>query len=87
VYRVAVAAKAGRQLKKLAKRDQNTYSEVIAGIESLKRWPTISGVKKLTNHPYPYRLRVGRYRVFFEVAEAIRVIEVKEVKKRDETTY
>jgi len=34
-----------------------------------------------------YRLRVGRWRVMFDVREALRIIEVEEVKKRDEHTY
>lgn len=44
-------------------------------------------VKKLANHAYGYRLRVGNYRVFFEFDGAIRIITIEEVKKRDEQTY
>lgn len=44
-------------------------------------------VKKLTNHEYSYRLRVGNYRVFFEFDGAIRIVTIEEVKKRDEQTY
>lgn len=44
-------------------------------------------VKKLTNHAYGYRLRVGNYRVFFEFDGAIRIVTIEEVKKRDEQTY
>jgi mRNA-degrading endonuclease RelE of RelBE toxin-antitoxin system len=32
-------------------------------------------------------LRVGRYRVFFNVHEQIEIVMVEEVKKRDERTY
>jgi mRNA interferase RelE/StbE len=44
-------------------------------------------VKKLTNHEYHYRLRVGRYRVFFNFEGQVKVVLVEEVKKRDERTY
>ena len=44
-------------------------------------------VKKLQNHQYGYRLRVGNYRVFFEFDGAIRIVTIEEVKKRDEQTY
>jgi mRNA-degrading endonuclease RelE of RelBE toxin-antitoxin system len=44
-------------------------------------------VKRLSNHPYEYRLRVGRYRVFFDFHSTVRIIRIEEVKKRDERTY
>jgi len=47
----------------------------------------VTGVKALTNHAYGYRLRVGEYRVLFDVLGAIEVVSIEEVKKRDERTY
>lgn len=47
----------------------------------------MANVKALTNHQYGYRLRVGDYRVFFNVAAGIQVVLIEEVKKRDERTY
>lgn len=44
-------------------------------------------VRKLVNHQYGYRLRVGHYRVFFEFDGAIRIVTIEEVRKRDEQTY
>ena len=46
-----------------------------------------TNIKKLTNHQYDYRLRVGNYRVLFNVHECIEIISIEEVKKRDERTY
>ncbi|TID28265.1 cytotoxic translational repressor of toxin-antitoxin stability system, partial [Avibacterium paragallinarum] len=35
-----------------------------------------------------YRFRVGRYRVFFQlIGDALSVVSIEEVKKRDERTY
>jgi hypothetical protein len=48
----------------------------IAPISSI--WQTINTID---------RLRVGRYRVFFNVCERIEIVLVEEVKKRDERTY
>jgi len=42
-------------------------------------------VKRLVNHQYDYRLRVGTWRVFF--TEAFEIVQIEEVKKRDERTY
>lgn len=44
-------------------------------------------MKALENHQFAFRLRVGRYRVLFDVRAEIRVIDIQEVKKRDESTY
>ncbi len=48
-----------------------------------------SNVKKLTNHDYDYRLRVGDYRVLFNysVTGEVSIATIEEVKKRDERTY
>ncbi|WP_082145047.1 type II toxin-antitoxin system RelE family toxin [Oligella urethralis] len=44
-------------------------------------------VKRLVNHQYGYRLRVGRYRVLFDVQTQIKIVDVQEVTKRDDRTY
>ena len=41
----------------------------------------------LVNHRNEYRLRVGRYRVLFDVHTEITIISIEEVRKRDERTY
>ncbi|MCL2877081.1 MAG: type II toxin-antitoxin system RelE/ParE family toxin [Betaproteobacteria bacterium] len=61
-----------------------TWFLSIDALEVLKNWPDISGVKNLTDAP-GYRLRIGQYRAFFDVAEE--VITVTEVKRRNERTY
>jgi hypothetical protein len=45
------------------------------------------GVIHLTNHEHEYRLRVGSYRVLFNWDGTIKVVEIEEVRKRDERTY
>lgn len=47
----------------------------------------MTNIKALTNHDYEYRLRVGDYRVFFNIRQTVEVISIEEVKKRDERTY
>lgn len=49
--------------------------------------PRLPGVKRLSNHPHSYRLRVGNHRVLFEFDGAVKIITIEEVKKRDERTY
>lgn len=49
--------------------------------------PDTRNVKALTKHRYGYRLRVGNYRVLFDWDGEIRIVEVQEVKIRNESTY
>jgi len=47
----------------------------------------ICNIMALENHKYEHRLRIGRYRVFFNIETALKVIWIEEVKKRDGRTY
>ena len=77
--------KALKQLRKIQDKDQakGIYLEA----QALSHFPDCAGVKKLSNHRYPYRLRVGGWRVFFQFDGTIKIIRIEEVKKRDEHTY
>jgi mRNA interferase RelE/StbE len=84
MYSVEWKRKAVKQLRKI---DRTNQPQIIADVGGLANWPNCPNVKHLTNHQYEYRLRVGRYRVFFNVHETIEVIHIEEVKKRDGRTY
>ena len=84
---VRVQAKAVRQLRKISGKYRGDYEALEAGISMLANWPDVKGVKALTNHTYGYRLRVGRFRIFFDVGKDVRVIFVEEVQRRDDHTY
>ena len=63
-------------------------SAVISAVEQLPEPDGWRNVKMLKNHQYDYRLRVGRYRVFFDLeGDEIKVYQIQEVKKRDDRTY
>jgi mRNA interferase RelE/StbE len=53
----------------------------------LSGMPNSRNVKALTKHEHQYRLRIGNYRVFFDFDGALRIVQIEEVKKRDERTY
>lgn len=78
--------KAWKQVKKIG--DRKIAERILSAVSSLSSFPDCSNVKALTNHLYPYRLRVGDWRVFFSVVNGeITIITIEEVKKRDENTY
>lgn len=74
--------KATKQLQKIKNRES-----IVEKIYTLTNMPDCINVKSLKNHKYDYRLRVGNYRVFFNFDGAIKVVEIEEVKKRDDNTY
>jgi mRNA interferase RelE/StbE len=76
-----------RAIKDLRKIDRTHQGQIIEAVGALENWPDCSNIKRLANHQDDYRLRVGRYRVFFNVCERIEVVLVEEVRKRDERTY
>jgi mRNA interferase RelE/StbE len=85
MYSLDWKTKAQKQLAKIG--DKPTRDEIYDAVQTLSNFPAVKNVKRLTDHKYPYRLRVGRYRVFFEIADGVRIIHIEEVKKRDDRTY
>ena len=75
--------KALRQLRKI--KDAQIRSTIKNDVGALTAVPDCRNVKRLVNHQYDYRLRVGNWRVF--LTDALEVIHIEEVKKRDERTY
>ena len=75
-----------RSLKQLKRLPQQRQKQIVLAVRDLRNWPDCLNVKALQNRP-GYRLRVGRYRVLFDVENDLRIIEIEEVKKRDERTY
>lgn len=77
-----------RTLKQLRKIPQKERSAIVGAVKNLLKEHGKRQVKTLTNHEYEYRLRVGRYRVFFDIELGeIKIYLIQEVKKRDEHTY
>ena len=67
--------------------DGDTRKEIVKSVATLAEWPRVRNVKALSGHEFGYRLRVGRYRVLFDVEDAVQIISVQEIKKRDDRTY
>jgi len=77
----AQGGQAARQASSLAQRT------VYDATQTLAHMPDVHNVKTLAQYDYGYRLRVGNYRVLFDWADAIKIVSIQEVKKRDERTY
>lgn len=78
--------RARKQLKRIPK---NYRIKILEGVFGLKRFPECHDldIKPLASHRYGFRLRIARYRVFFDNRETLKIVEIQEVKKRDDRTY
>ena len=74
-----------KQLKKV--KDQIIQERIVIAARGLAGFPDVSNIKKLLNHEYGYRLRVGNWRILFNAFDEVSIVSIEEVKKRDERTY
>jgi len=58
-----------KAIKDLSKLDKTEAKKILNKISELAKYPHIPNIKKLTNFEPPYRLRVGNYRVLFDIED------------------
>ncbi|MCC8368526.1 MAG: type II toxin-antitoxin system RelE/ParE family toxin [Rickettsia endosymbiont of Oxypoda opaca] len=80
-YKIELSPASQRQLKKLPKQLQQT---IIQKLEDLKTTPLPVGIKKLFGIDNLYRLRIGDYRVIYQVVHKILLILVLKIGDRKE---
>ena len=81
------SAKAVRQLRKVA--DKRKRQGIFAEVQQLAHWPDCTGDIKRLQGRVDYRLRVGDYRVIFEIDQRGTpiIVTIMQVEKRNERTY
>ncbi len=57
-------------IKDLKKIDKQAKQRIHDKIMELQQFPNVSNIKKLTNFEPAYRIRVGDYRILFDVFES-----------------
>ena len=80
-YRVVVEPKAEKDLHGLRCHPQ--FQRIRAAALALADEPRPHGCRKLSIRD-SWRIRVGDYRIIYEIADAVRIVTVLRVKKRDE---
>ncbi len=78
-YNVELTRTAEKQLRRIAKRDRNRLVEAIRGLADR---PRPNGARKLQGYDDVYRIRVGQYRVVYEVFDDRMVVIVLKVGHR-----
>lgn len=76
-------------LKQLAQIDSRYRKAIKDKVQALETFPdTRLDLKKLKGYESEWRLRVGNYRVLFEVIDDTpRIISIQAIKRRNEQTY
>ncbi len=80
-YRVFFAASARREFQDLP---SNVKNRARAAVNLLRSNPRPAGVRKLSGHERRYRIRVGDYRIVYDIDDSARTVDVVRVRHRRE---
>ncbi len=78
-YQIEFTKAASKQLKKLSKEEQ---TRILNKIDELVENPRPDGVVKLRDSENSYRIRVGNYRVLYDIFDDILLVSVVKVRHR-----
>ena len=81
MYRVLLERAAEKDLSRLS---AENHDRVVAAIRSLADNPRPPGSRKLTGSKDDWRVRVGDYRVLYEIADTIRIVRINRVRHRSD---
>jgi len=82
VFKIVYANGVFKDLKRISKKN---LLKIKKNIEELQEFPNISQIKSLNNHPLEdYRLRVGDYRILFDVDWKNKEIYILKIDHRKE---
>ncbi|RPI64088.1 MAG: type II toxin-antitoxin system RelE/ParE family toxin [Planctomycetaceae bacterium] len=78
-YRLEIKESARKQIIRLAKPDQR---RVMAAIADLAETPRPDGVRKIVGADNAYRIRVGDYRIVYEIHDRVLTVYIVRVGHR-----
>jgi len=81
VYEVYLERAAERDLRHLSSEE---FHRVIPRIKALSENPRPSGCRKITGSKNDWRIRIGDYRVIYEIDEDAKVVRIMRVRHRRE---
>ncbi len=68
--------------KDLRKLPANAADKIVEAVEHLSQNPFPHGVEKLSGSEHAYRIRLGDYRVVYEVVTESKLVEIQRVRHR-----
>jgi len=88
VYRVEISPAADRDLERLKTRIRmQDFERLRNAVRSLAEEPRPRGVRKIRGAENAYHIRVGNYRVVYDVYDSDNLVLILQVARRSETTY
>ena len=78
-YRVEISKNAAKDLRAI---DRRWIPRIVATIETLESDPRPSGCKKLVGSDHTYRLRIGDYRVVYDIHDETLIVFVVRIRHR-----
>ncbi len=88
MYVVSVTPHAQRDIDRLrTKTIRDDFERIAGGIRSLAEDPRPPGCRKITGGTNSFRIRVGDYRIVYDVRDAEKLVLIIKVGRRNESTY
>ena len=81
MYKIDISNQAERDLKRLS---TDLFERIVPEIKALALNPRPHGCAKLAGSKHDYRIRVGDYRVLYEIADQVRIVRILRVRHRRE---
>ena len=88
MYRVEISPAADRDLEKIKSRIRvQDFERLRNAVKSLAEEPRPRGVRKIRGAEKAHRIRVGNYRLVYDVYDSDNLVLILQVARRSETTY
>ncbi|HAS28258.1 MAG TPA: hypothetical protein DCR59_03675 [Dehalococcoidia bacterium] len=88
VYRIEISPAAGRDLDKLKGRiSRRDFEYLRESLNGLAQQPRPQGVRKIKGLENAYRIRVGSFRIVYDIYDDLLLILILQVSRRNEATY
>ena len=79
-YKILVGKRAERGLDRI--KDNNVLRRIVRKIDDLAKNPRPSGVRKIIGSEIDFRIRVGDYRIIYQVNDDEKIVEIRGVGHR-----
>jgi mRNA interferase RelE/StbE len=79
VFRIEWKKSTRKDLRKLPRA---AVDRIVEAVENLAEDPFPHGVEKLSGSEHAYRIRLGDYRIVYEVVAELKLIEIQRVRHR-----
>ena len=85
MHAIFYSPRAAKSLKKIPKEYRVRIKNKV---DEISKNPHLPGTIKLVDYPIAkFRHRAGNYRIFFDIDENNKILEILDIRKRDERTY